>query len=91
MCWKKIFYIIILLFIVDYQNKKEGFSSPNLKQKSNDVLKQKNIFKPGVKYIDVKNKIPWIDPVVYNDVYKLSLKEDLTISNLENTLYNIIQ
>ena len=91
MCWKKIIYILLLLFYICYQNKKEGFSSIKLNQKYNEILHQKNLFKPGVKYSVVKKNIPWIDPVVYNDVYKLSLKENLTISNLENTLSNIIQ
>jgi hypothetical protein len=91
MCWKKLIYIIFLVFLVKYQNKKEGFTSMDLSQKSNEVLQKKYLFKPGTKYSNVKENIPWVDPVIYNDIYKLSLKENLTISNLESTLSDIIQ
>lgn len=91
MCWKKVIYITLLLFFVCYQNKKEGFSTNDLSQKSNEVLQKKYLFKPGVSYSNVKENLPWVDPVIYNDIYKLSLKEKLTISNLENTLSSVIQ
>ena len=91
MCWKKVIYIILLLYVVSYQNKKEGFTAADLSQKSNEVLKKKYLFKPGTKYSNVKENIHWVDPVIYNDIYKLSLSENLTISNLENTLSNVIK
>jgi hypothetical protein len=91
MRWKKLIYIILLLFLLRYQNKKEGFTHMDLSQKSNEVLQKKYLFKPGTKYSNIKENIPWVDPVIYNDIYKLSLKEKLTISNLKSTLSNIIQ
>jgi hypothetical protein len=91
MRWKKLIYIILLLFLLRYQNKKEGFTPMDLSQKSNEVLQKKYLFKPGTKYSNIKENIPWVDPVIYNDIYKLSLKEKLTISNLKSTLSNIIQ
>ena len=88
---EKVIYIILLIFLVRYQNKKEGFTTADLSQKSNEVLQKKYLFKPGTKYSDVKENIQWVDPVIYNDIYKLALRENLTISNLESTLSNIIQ
>ena len=88
----KIKFVIILLFLVlIYKNKTENFSDSEIKSKSRDIYNYKDIFTPGVNYKKVKKKIKWIDPIVYNDVYKLSLTENLSISNLEKTLYNSIQ
>jgi hypothetical protein len=82
--------ICILIFII-YKNKKEKFSSEEIKSKSLDIYKNKDVFVPGANYTNVKQTIKWIDPIVYNDVYKLALNEKISISNLEKTLYNSIQ
>lgn len=93
MCPRKIFVILILITIIYYNQKNtEGFSSEQeIKKKALELYRNKEIFKPGVKYYTIKNEMNWIDPIIYDDVYKLSLKENLSISNLENTLYKGIK
>lgn len=93
MCHRKISVILILIAIIYYNQKNtEGFSSEQeIKKKARELYRNKEIFKPGVKYYTIKNEMKWIDPIIYDDVYKLSLKEKLSISNLENTLYKGIK
>lgn len=86
-----IFIVIILIIFINYnKNKKESFSDEEIKKKSHDIYKNKELFVPGVTYSKIKSNITWIDPIMYNDVYKLSLKEPISISNLEKTIYNSI-
>ena len=84
--------IIILLILIFYSCLKnsEGFTQKEIKIKAREIHKNKNLFYPGAKYNGIKYSMPWIDPIIYDDVYKLSLKEKLTINNLEKTLYNSI-
>ncbi len=64
-------------------NTRECMTDKEIKTRARELYKNKNVFKAGVKYGTVKNKMPWIDPVIYDDVYKESLQADLNISNLE--------
>lgn len=88
----KVLLILLLLIIArGHPKKEEGFSSKQeIKQKSKEIFANKNMFYPGAKYSKIKSNMPWIDPVIYDDVYKLALNKNLSISNLENTLYNSI-
>jgi len=81
---------ILLCLIINNTTHREGFqSSEEVKRKSAILYKNKDIFKPGVSYTQIKQEISWIDPVVYDKVYKLSLKENLTNSNIEKTFYTL--
>jgi hypothetical protein len=93
MCSIKIIVILLLIIIINYNSKNtEGFSSKQeIKKKAQELYSNKEMFKPGVKYSNIKKEMKWVDPIIYDDVYKLSLKENLSISNLENTLYNGIK
>lgn len=82
--------MILLLIYVFICDNKESFKANELTKKSKEVLEKKDLFKPGAKYGKIKKHIKWVDPVIYDDVYKLSLKEPLTIFNLEETLSNNI-
>ena len=64
-------------------NTRECMADDEIKARVLELYKNKNVFKAGVKYGTVKNKMPWIDPVIYDDVYKESLQTNLNISNLE--------
>jgi hypothetical protein len=69
---------------------REGFTdqqTDQIKKNARSAYVSKDIFKPGVKYQTIKKQLSWVDPVSYDDMYKLSLKEPLTISNLEETLH----
>jgi hypothetical protein len=86
----KILFLVLLLILLK-SNDKEGFTDQYNNQIKNNAIEayqNKNIFQPGVKYKTIKKSLPWVDPVSYDDMYKLSLKESLTISNLEEVLHN---
>lgn len=88
MCYIKVFVILILMLIITMTFKKnEGFmSKKEIKIKTTELYKNKDIFKSGVRYGQVKKRLSWIDPVVYDDVYKESLKNDLSYSDLEKII-----
>lgn len=94
MCPRKILVIVVLIIVINCYNSKntEGFSSKQeIENKAQELYSNKGMFKPGAKYSNIKREMKWIDPIIYDDIYKLSLKENLSISNLENTLYNGIK
>ena len=79
--------IILLLFIYLSRERRDGFLSEGEKSQRADALyKIKEYFTPGVKYATIKEKLPWIDSVVFDDAYNLSLKNKMGISNLEKII-----
>lgn len=90
MCSTKIIIILFLLLLIYNIQQTEGFTSKKIKEKAHQIYNNKDLFKPGAPYTKIKQKLE-IDPVTYDDIYKLSLRENLTISNLEKTLHNSIQ
>jgi hypothetical protein len=75
---------MLLLLIIPSYNSTEGFmSDKEIKLKTRDLYRKKSVFKPGTTYGQVRQSFPWIDPVIYDDVYKESLKNKLSYSNLE--------
>jgi len=91
MIFTKIVLIIILLYTLSTFNEhREKFSDAEIKNKASNIYKNKSLFKPGAKYTDINKKLG-IDVVLYDDIYNLSLTENLTISNLEKTLYDSIK
>ena len=76
LCLTKIIAIVLLLLLYNSFTIKEGFSQKELKVNATELFTNKHLFKPNVKYSKIKNNIKWVDPVLYNDIYKLSLKEN---------------
>jgi hypothetical protein len=86
--WRILFLVIVLILLPKIS--KESFVDQHnyqIKKNAREAYQNKNIFKPGVKYQTVKDQLLWIDPVSYDDIYKLSLTNQLTISNLEEALH----
>lgn len=88
----KILILLLLIYII-YKDKNnyEKFTPAEITDMSKKIYKNRELFEPNVKYSLIKKKIKKIDPVIYDDVYKLSLDKNLTISNLEKTIYNSIK
>ena len=83
------FKIIIILLLCIYlsRGRRDGFLSEGEKsQRASELHKIKEYFTPGVKYSTIKEKLPWIDSVVFDDAYNLSLKNKMGISNLEKII-----
>lgn len=88
----KILILLLLIYII-YKDKNiyEKFTPSEITDMSKKIYKNRELFEPNVKYSLIKKKIKKIDPVIYDDVYRLSLDNKLTISNLEKTIYNSIK
>lgn len=91
------YYIVILLgvlLIIEFLNKfnkTDKFTSSSTYVNKNKIIinelyKNKHIFKPGLNYGAAKKIMPWIDPVIYDDIYKESLNNDLSISYIEKII-----
>jgi hypothetical protein len=88
---KLIVIAILLIIIIKLCEKTEGFTSHEIEKKSREIFINKHQFIPNVKYNTIKNALPWVDPVTYNDIYKLSLNNKLNINNIRTTMYNSIK
>jgi hypothetical protein len=79
-------FFLILILITPYHS--EGFQSPEvINERAHNIYDNKVLFEPYTSYSKIKKKIPWIDPVVYNDVFSLSREKKLSISNIKDVLY----
>ena len=77
--------VFIIVMLMSLWNNTEGFQSKaEIRQKATELHDNRDLFIPNVKYGKVKKKISWIDPVVFDDTYKLHLEKEPTISDLEN-------
>ncbi len=85
MCWKSLaIKVVAIAVLLSLLNWGEGFQSKEeIRRKAQDLYNNKDVFVPNVKYGKVKNRIPWIDPVVFDDTYMMALKKEPTISDLE--------
>ena len=86
-----IFLICVLLLLILYctynrNNKKENFTNSEIHKMSTEIVKHKDLFVPGVKYGKIKNNINKMDPVMYNDIYQLSLNNSLNFDNVKSTI-----
>lgn len=80
--------ICALVYILIRGNNYEGFQSEEVLNKQAKILyDNKNLFKPATPYTKIKKKIPWIDPVIYNDTFKVSQKKNCTVDDIKNVLY----
>jgi hypothetical protein len=79
--------ICFLIYVLIKQNRREGFQSAEIiNKKANILYKNKNLFTPQNTYSNIKKQITWIDPVIYNDMFSLSQKEKMSVSDIKNTL-----
>jgi hypothetical protein len=94
-CWVFIIYILALLFIVKViiidGNQIEGLSSkPNsmqIKNMAKQVLDNQIIFKnEGFTILDARNRMKWMDVIVYEDLRELSKKNKMTDEYIINTI-----
>ncbi len=81
--------LCILIYILYNQgsNNIEEFNNQKNKKKSQQLWKNRDLFKQGSTYSNAKNHIEWIDPVIYDDVNKESTKNNLTEAFLINMVY----
>ena len=86
-----IFLICVLLLLILYctynrNNKKENLTNSEIHKMSTEIVKHKDLVVPGVKYGKIKNNINKMDPVMYNDIYQLSLNNSLNFDNVKSTI-----
>ena len=65
----------------------EGFNSQENEKKARQVWQNRRLFRDGSTYSNAKEHIKWIDPVIFDEVYKKSTNGNLTESFLMNMIY----
>ena len=54
---------------------------------ADEIYKNKELFVPGKQNYELaRDKMPWMDPVIYYDTIKLANAQNLNIDNLKNSL-----
>jgi hypothetical protein len=75
--------VYILLFIKVLKTYLSGFDPG----RAEEIYKNKDLFSKGKPYYNLsKEKMHWMDPVIYYDVVKLAKEKKLSIDNLIKTL-----
>ena len=78
-------FALTVLLILCAGSKKEGLlNRPNPEERQkiiNDIMKHKESFQTE-KYTNLKKKMPWLDNVVYEDIYKLVKNNELNEDNI---------
>lgn len=55
--------------------------------RSKEIYENRDMFHPTKgSYKTAKRKMPWMDPVVYNDARELNMKKNFTIESLKRNL-----
>jgi hypothetical protein len=90
---KETIYAIIvaaLIFYIVCSGRKDGLTSrPTgvMKQKyANLILSNPELFNPNVNLSKVRDSIPWIDAVLFNDIKLLKRNNDFNFENIEKIL-----
>ena len=68
-------------------NAIEGFNSQENEKKARRIWQNRDLFSDGSTYSNAKKHIKWIDPVIYDEVYKESIKGKLNETFLMNMIY----
>lgn len=86
---KEIVYALIIaavIIYIVYHDKKDGLTSrPDdiVKQKyTNIILSNPELFSPNVNLSNARNKIPWIDAILFNDIKLLKHNNDFNFENI---------
>ena len=85
---------VILILIIIYKSNVscivgalEGFNSQENEKKARRVWQNRDLFSDGSTYSNAKKHIKWLDPVIYDEVYKESTKGNLNETFLMNMIY----
>ena len=80
--------IIILIVLILFKNNREYLVSkpkahmiPTMTQ---EIIQNEGMFTSGIE--PVKKKIPWMDPVLYEDVRNLSFKKNINTDTVSRLL-----
>lgn len=80
--------VILIYFILGPMKCSDcnGFTSkPNTDEiyaYSDEIIKNRDFFKGNHSIYEVRNTLPWIDPIMYEDVIQLSRKNNLNKKNV---------
>ena len=65
----------------------EGFNAQENEKKARIVWQNRELFSDGSTYSNTKEHIKWIDPVIFDEVYKKSTNGNLNETFLMNMIY----
>lgn len=85
-----IVFVLILIYVIDCRGKEGLRSRPSLSQRRKiaaDIYKNKNIFVSDSAHIrSIRNFMPWMDAILYEDVRHLLRTGQFNKENLENII-----
>lgn len=80
--------IIILIVLILFKNNKECLvSKPKahmIPKMTLEIIQNEGMFTGGIE--SVKKKLPWMDPVLYEDVRNLSFKKNISMDTVSKLL-----
>ncbi len=87
-----LFFIIVLFIILlwDFNCKEALTTKPNDAEKQkyiNEILNNKKIFGNRHTYYSAKEKIPWMDAIIYEDVRQLARQNNLNKNSVNNVFH----
>ena len=87
-----LFFIIVLFIILlwDFNCKEALTTKPNDAEKQkyiNEILNNKKIFNNRHTYYSAKEKIPWMDAIIYEDVRQLVRQNNLNKNSVNNVFH----
>lgn len=67
-----IYIIVVIILLIHVNTSKEGLtnkpSNEQIKHMSSDILNNKYLFNSQSNFYSARNKISWIDPVIYEQI-----------------------
>ena len=83
-----IILIVLLLILLLVKNNRECLvsrpKSDMIPKMTQDIIQNEGMFTGGIEL--VKQKLPWVDPVLYEDVRNLSIKKNINANTVSNLL-----
>ena len=83
-----IILIALLLILILFKNNKECLATrpkdDMIPKMTQDIIENEGMFTGGIEL--VKKKLPWVDPVLYEDVRHLSIKKNINTDTVSRLL-----
>ena len=80
--------IIILIVLILFKNNREYLvSKPKdhmIPKMAQEIMQNEGMFTGGIE--SVRKKLPWVDPVLYEDVRNLSFKKNISMDTVSRLL-----
>lgn len=83
-----IILIVLLLILIMFKNNKECLATrpkdDMIPKMTRDIIENEGMFTGGIEL--VRKKLPWVDPVLYEDVRHLAIKKNINADTVSRLL-----